>query len=358
MATRPARDPSPEEAARDHAHQINGWVTGALASLIAPTLLIAAGIGALAGIRPATSAPAAAVTLDSSEQQFLSLINEYRGGQGLPTLALDPQLEAASRWMSADMATNDYFSHYDSLGRDPFQRMAASGYDYNVWKGENLAAGTASAQVAFDLWKASPGHNSNMTNPNFVGIGIARAYGPDSGLGWYWTTDFGGLANGEPPPNPTNSPAPAAASLTPTPTPTPPPPSTPTARPTPTATASPPRESGPTPSALGDQNPCGTNTSPPTKPPSPIGWPADLAGTTPDSLGFVTLQDITSFVVPTRYLGTNLGTHPADYRRDLVPGAGIFATDINLQDLTNLTTLKPRMFGTVNAFLGPGCPTP
>ncbi|HSP54264.1 MAG TPA: CAP domain-containing protein [Dehalococcoidia bacterium] len=221
---------------------MSSWASGALAAVLGPALLIGAVMGALAGIRPATSAPAAAVTLDSEEQQFLNLINDYRGGQGLPTLSIDPQLEAASRWMSTDMATNDYFSHYDSLGRDPFQRMAAFGYDYNVWKGENLAAGTASAQVAFDLWKASPGHNSNMTNPNFLGVGIARAYDPNSGLGWYWTTDFGGIANAQPPAYPTVSPTPAP-SITPTSTPSPQP--TPTARTTQTPA---PQRSDPTPS--------------------------------------------------------------------------------------------------------------
>ncbi|HSP54861.1 MAG TPA: CAP domain-containing protein, partial [Dehalococcoidia bacterium] len=119
MAERPAPDPRLERPARDHVRRMSSWASGALAAMLGPPLLIGAVMGALAGIRPATSAPAAAVTLDSEEQQFLNLINDYRGGQGLPTLSIDPQLEAASRWMSTDMAMNDFFSHYDSLGRDP-----------------------------------------------------------------------------------------------------------------------------------------------------------------------------------------------------------------------------------------------
>ena len=74
------------------------------------------------------------------------------------------------------MGANNYFSHTDSLGRDPFQRMAAFGYNYNTWKGENLAAGADTAQGAFNLWKNSPGHNANMLNANFKVIGIARVY--------------------------------------------------------------------------------------------------------------------------------------------------------------------------------------
>ena len=218
-----------------HTVKTHGMIR-ALMFVVAPALLIAGGIVALAQVSTASSAPASAAVLVSEEQKFLDLLNEYRVGLGLPTLSIDPQLEEASRWMSADMAANDYFSHYDSLGRDPFQRMDYFGYTYNVWKGENLAAGTSQAQVAFDLWKASPGHNSNMTNALFHGIGIARAYGANSGLGWYWTTDFGGIANGEPPAEPTPSPTPPhSPTSTPTPSSTQAP--TPTPTPSPTATA-------------------------------------------------------------------------------------------------------------------------
>ena len=38
-----------------------------------------------------------------------------------------------------------YFSHTDSLGRDPWTRMCYFGYCYNTWKGENIAAGYVTA---------------------------------------------------------------------------------------------------------------------------------------------------------------------------------------------------------------------
>lgn len=228
MTGRTAALYSPQPAA-PHTKQTASRLARVLMSILAPALILACTIAALSDIGTASSTPAAVIVLDAEEQRFLDLINTYRAGLGLAALAPDPQLQAASRWMSEDMAANDYFSHYDSLGRDPFQRMDAFGYTYNVWKGENLAAGTAQAQVAFDLWKASPGHNSNMVNPQFHGIGIARAYGPTAGLGWYWTTDFGGVANPDPPADPTPS---ATPPRTPTPT------ATPTASPQPTPTAS------------------------------------------------------------------------------------------------------------------------
>ncbi len=153
------------------------------------------GIGAVHSVA-APSRPVAA--LDSEEMQQLVLINQYRAANGLGTLTINETLNQSARWMSQDMAAKNYFSHTDSLGRDPMSRVAAFGYTYNTWKGENLAAGVAAAQDAFSYWKSSPGHNTNMLNPNFTVIGIARVYGEGTTFGWYWSTDFGGQA--EPPP--------------------------------------------------------------------------------------------------------------------------------------------------------------
>ncbi len=155
-----------------------------LASLFLLTLLI---------LQSPASAPAAA-PLDSQEQALLLLINQYRSANGLRPLAIDPQLQDAARWMSVDMANKNYFSHTDSLGRDPFQRMAAFGYNYNVAKAENLAAGATSADTAFELWRHSPGHNANILGSELVAVGIGRASNPSSAYGWYWTADFGGYA--------------------------------------------------------------------------------------------------------------------------------------------------------------------
>lgn len=140
----------------------------------------------------APTAPHAEAALDSEEQAFLNVINSYRQANGLSALSLNPKLNAAADWMSKDMAAKNYFSHTDSLGRDPFQRMADFGYDYNTWKAENLTAGIDAAQGAFDLFKGSPGHNANMLNAKLKVIGIGRAYAAGSAYGWYWTADFGG----------------------------------------------------------------------------------------------------------------------------------------------------------------------
>jgi len=97
-----------------------------------------------------------------------------------------------------------------------------------------------------------------------------------------------------------------------------------------------------------NQDPCGTTA-----------WPADfVSAVIPNSTDRVTITDLTSFLAPVRYFGTDTGTNPEDVRWDLVPGPGLFATDINIQDLTSLITVAPPMLGGVRAFGGPSCPWP
>src|SRR5262249_51068791 len=89
-------------------------------------------------------------------------------------------------------STKNYFGHKDSLGRDPFVRMAAFGYNYTTTKGENLAAGYSDAARTFNQWKNSPGHNAAMLNTAFKVIGITRLYVQHSNYQWDCPTDFGG----------------------------------------------------------------------------------------------------------------------------------------------------------------------
>jgi uncharacterized protein YkwD len=192
----------------------------ALAALLSAFIALTAWAG--------LSTPQKAEALDSEEQTFLTQINSYRAQNGLGSLTLNDKLDDVARWMANDMATHNYFSHEDSLGRDPFQRMDNLGY--NTWRGENLVAGAQGAAQAFQMWHDSPPHNKNMLGSHYTMIGIARAYSASSAFGWYWVTDFAGEDVAAPPP-----PAPAAASA-PATTPAPEPAS---------ATAAPPQQSLP-----------------------------------------------------------------------------------------------------------------
>ncbi|MBI5284273.1 MAG: CAP domain-containing protein [Chloroflexi bacterium] len=157
----------------------------------------------MASIAPGAS-PRAAVaagdctsdaTLDIEERAFLARINEYRAQNGLVPLTASYTLTRAAAWKSADLGTNAYFAH-DDLTRTWIQRIRDCAYGYNTYIGENIAAGAASAQQVFGMWKNSAGHNANMLGANYRTIGIGRHYVPGSPYGWYWTTEFGGYDDG------------------------------------------------------------------------------------------------------------------------------------------------------------------
>lgn len=141
------------------------------------------------------AATAQTPTIDAEEQAVLKLINDYRAQNGLGALRVSVALTRAADWMSTDMAAKNYFNHTDSLGRDPFVRMTAFGYNYGGYRGENLAAGYSDAARTFNLWRSSPGHNAAMLNSNFNVIGISRVYGAVTTYKWYWTTDFGSFVD-------------------------------------------------------------------------------------------------------------------------------------------------------------------
>jgi len=209
-------------------------------SLVVFIMLIAAGTFRCADTAPAPSGAASAqrysatadYCADEEERAFLKLINDYRAQNGVAPLALSQAMGAAAEHHSADMATNNYFSHTLSGGLIWSQNMTNHGYTYNTYRGENIAAGNELASNTFLQWKNSPTHNANMLDSHFAAIGVGRVYDADSTWKWYWTTNFGGVVD---------APAvPCASASTAVPTNTPQPTATKTATPSPTRTLAPP----------------------------------------------------------------------------------------------------------------------
>lgn len=143
------------------------------------------------------------LTMDAQETQFVVLLNGYRASRGLAPLTMAPSLNRSATWMATDEIAHNYFSHTDSLGRDPFVRMQQCGYPQAG--GENLAEGNLpTAAAVLTAWQSSPGHNAAMLQPGFTQMGIAHA-------GIQWALDFGFGNEGVVTPWPT---------IVPTPTPT------------------------------------------------------------------------------------------------------------------------------------------
>ncbi len=178
------------------------------------------------------------IEMDSVEQQVLTLVNQARGQQNPPLapLAANTALNRAAAWMAKDMTTRSQLSHTDSLGRDPFKRMADCGYARSG--GENVGAGSASgglnsANAIFNAWMGSSGHRQAILYPTFKDVGIAYA---DANGGRYWAMDFGYGSSGGGGGSTTvatATPTRTATSSVPTAT------ATATASPTPTATPTP-----------------------------------------------------------------------------------------------------------------------
>lgn len=160
----------------------------------------AGGAAASGGSGPRAVGPSlgSAYCPDTQEKEFLTRINNYRASKGLAPLKLSAKLGAAADYHSADMATNNYFSHTLFNGTTWSQNIKNFGYTYNTYRAENIAAGYQSASAVYSAWKASPGHRANMLDPNLKAIGIGRGYNVNSTYDWYWTTTFGGTVDAAP----------------------------------------------------------------------------------------------------------------------------------------------------------------
>jgi len=144
---------------------------------------------------------AQAVTYSSQEVEFVQLLNGYRQSLGLSPLMVSDLCSDAAEKHSSDMAKYDFFQHdtvtsdYFPVGANARVRMALSGYSYPMAWGEDIAAGFPTALGVFEAWKGSPGHNQQMTDPNYRVIGIGVVHVPGSRYEYYWTADFGAFVD-------------------------------------------------------------------------------------------------------------------------------------------------------------------
>ena len=108
-----------------------------------------------------------------------------------PPLRWNPALGDAARAHSRDMATQRYFNHQARDGSDAGERARRAGYQ---WRriGENIAFGQRTPQDAVAGGLDSPGHCSNIMNPDFTEMGAAYGVTAEQQAGViYWTQVFG-----------------------------------------------------------------------------------------------------------------------------------------------------------------------
>ncbi len=119
-----------------------------------------------------------AVARDGGPLSVPSLVDETNGVRvrsGLGRLAPNSLLSRAAQTKAEDMASRGYFEHATPEGHQPWDLMAAAGYEYQA-AAENLAVGLAADEALITAWMASPDHRHNILNKRYtdIGIGIAR----------------------------------------------------------------------------------------------------------------------------------------------------------------------------------------
>ena len=183
--------------------------TRLLALAMALGLLLLAPFAALHGGAPTVLADSPAITeavpfYDLEEQRAVDAINAERIARGLNPLVFSPSLTEAAEWMASDLRTRS-LSHTDSLGRSLRPRL--NHFDYPSLSGisENIARGFRTGEEVVAGWMNSPGHRTNILNPDSVVYGLARAKRPGGPSDWAWVIDFGSIDDdagaAEPPPS-------------------------------------------------------------------------------------------------------------------------------------------------------------
>lgn len=123
-----------------------------------------------------TDLSATTSTTAKVERAVVCLVNEERTSQGLGALKRDPKLDRAARGHSKDMVKRKFFQHDNPSGKDPGDRIAATGYRASFW-GENIFLGLRTAAGVMSGWMASPGHCRNILSPDALDIGVGTAVG-------------------------------------------------------------------------------------------------------------------------------------------------------------------------------------
>ena len=113
-----------------------------------------------------------------------SMISGYRANNGLPAVAIDPELMKLAQAQAEIMAKRDKLDH--GAGKPFVQRLKASGYDAKT-AAENISAGYQTLAEAFSGWRDSSQHRANMLLAGATRMGIAAVYTPASKYKVYWS---------------------------------------------------------------------------------------------------------------------------------------------------------------------------
>lgn len=140
--------------------------------------------------------PESSPDLAEAAADIVKRTNDFRRDQASETLDVNPMLEDTARYFADFMARTDEYGHRAN-GQSPAERASNHGYDFCIVS-ENIAYQFSSVgfateelvEMIVEGWKQSPGHRKNMLDPAVTEIGVALAYGEQSG-NYYAVQMFG-----------------------------------------------------------------------------------------------------------------------------------------------------------------------
>jgi len=109
--------------------------------------------------------------LQPEAEQLLALANESRAAHGAGRLKWDPELANAARQHCLRMAAEGPISHQYRGEPDVSERAGQAGAHFSLIE-ENVAIGPDAAAI-HDEWMHSPGHRTNLLNPDVDRMGAA-----------------------------------------------------------------------------------------------------------------------------------------------------------------------------------------
>jgi len=107
---------------------------------------------------------------------LLYYTNQARSENGESALKLNSRLSEAAYEKAQNMFNEDYWAHVSPSGKEPWDFIVSSGYEY-IYAGENLARDFNNSDSVVGAWLNSPTHRDNLLSANYEDIGFAVVNG-------------------------------------------------------------------------------------------------------------------------------------------------------------------------------------
>jgi uncharacterized protein YkwD len=119
---------------------------------------------------------------------MLDSVNALRQAQGLQSVQLNSQLNAAAATHSKDMARQNRPWHFGSDGSSPIDRAARVGY-FGTFLGEAISETYETETETLAAWMQEPGPRSVILDPQATQMGFA--WHQENGGKIWWTLEMG-----------------------------------------------------------------------------------------------------------------------------------------------------------------------